>query len=369
MGRYFRDQAQVIRAIVILPNRVRIVFRCLCLCAVALVLVSCETISYYGQAAKGQASLLWARQSIDSLLKDTALDTETREKLELVLRVRDFALQQLQLDAGNSYLSYVELNRPYVLWNVFAAPEFSTQALNWCYPIAGCVSYRGYFSEAASIDFAQTLEQQSFDVYRGGVDAYSTLGWFNDPLNSAILRRSDQRLVALIFHELAHQKVYVAGDTSFNESFATFVEQEGLRRWYAAQQQEGIEQALATQAQIEAAFVALVLKYRDRLTTLYAQTMSDEHKRVEKTAVQSAMREEYARFRDQWNYTGYDRWFEGPLNNAQLATVASYNELVPTFAKLLDREQGDLSRFYKAVQELAAMPYEARTELLSQAAL
>ncbi len=369
MGRYFRDQAQAIRAIVTSQSSVSTAIRCLGLCAIAALLVSCETVSYYGQAAKGQVSLLWARQSIDALLADAALDSETRQKLELVLLARDFAEQHLQLDAGDSYLSYVELDRPYVLWNVFAAPEFSTQAVNWCYPIAGCVSYRGYFSESASIDFAQNLMQQSYDVYRGGVDAYSTLGWFNDPLNSAILRRSEQRLVALIFHELAHQKVYVAGDTRFNESFATFVEQEGLRRWYAANSQEGIDQALATQAKIEAAFVALVLKYRDQLTTLYGRAMSDEQMRAEKEAVQSAMREEYAQFRQEWDYTGYDRWFEGPLNNAQLATVASYNELVPAFVQLLAQAQGDLPRFYKAVQEIAALPYEARDALLRESSL
>jgi len=301
-----------------------------------------------------------------TLLADPSLDGETRQKLELVLEVRDFAERELSLQAGDSYLTYVELGRPYVLWNVFAAPEFSTQAVNWCYPIAGCVSYRGYFSEAAAIDFADKLSQQSFDVYRGGVDAYSTLGWFNDPLNSAILRRSQQRLVALIFHELAHQKVYVAGDTTFNESFATFVEQEGLRRWYEKNSGAGIDQSLAKQTQVEMAFVALVLKYRDRLAQLYEQSISDTQMRAEKAAVQDAMREEYAQFRQKWDYAGYDRWFAGPLNNAQLATVASYNELVPAFAQLLARQEGDLARFFEAVQAIAALPYEARSELLRE---
>ena len=340
--------------------------RCLCLLAMTLVLVSCETISYYGQAAKGQVSLLWARQSIASILKEDSLASETRRKLELVLRVREFAEQQLLLDAGDSYLSYVQLNRPYVLWNVFAAPEFSTQAINWCYPIAGCVSYRGYFSEQAAARSADALSQQSYDVYVGGVDAYSTLGWFNDPLNSAILRRSDQRLIALVFHELAHQKLYVAGDTRFNESFATFVEQEGLRRWYLAHAQTDLEQALEKEAKIEEAFVAMVLKYRDQLNALYSQSISEERMRERKAAVQTAMREEYAQFRTDWDYAGYDRWFAGPLNNAQLSTVASYNELVPAFAQILVQEQGDLSRFYRAVLELAELPYEARSELLGQ---
>lgn len=345
------------------------IVRGLGLFTISAVLVSCQTISYYGQAAQGQLSLLWARESIAALINDDTLASDTRRKLQLVLQVRDFAQQQLDLDAGDSYLSYVELNRSFVLWNVFAAPEFSTEAVNWCYPIAGCVSYRGYFSEAAATRFAQDLSKQSYDVFRGGVDAYSTLGWFNDPLNSAILRRSDQRLIALVFHELAHQKVYVAGDTPFNESFATFVEQEGLRRWYAAHSEDVIDEALMAEAKIEAAFVALVLKYRDQLTTLYARSISETQMRAEKVAVQQAMREEYASFRTAWDYTGYDRWFEGPLNNAQLSTVASYNALVPAFAQLLAQEQGDLSGFYKAVQEIASLPFEARSDLLGQPVL
>jgi len=346
-----------------------LLLRGLCLAAVSVLLVSCETISYYGQAAKGQVSLLWARESIESLLSDETLTSEKRSKLELVLEVRQFAQQHLLLEAGNSYLSYVELNRPFVLWNVFAAPEFSTQASNWCYPIAGCVSYRGYFSEAAATQFAAQLSAQSYDVYLGGVDAYSTLGWFNDPLNSAILRRSEQRLIALVFHELAHQKVYIPGDTSFNESFATFVEQEGLRRWYSAHSQPGVDEDLIQEARIESAFVALVLKYRRQLTQLYEQGIVQEEMRDAKAAVQELMREEYAQFRQDWDYTAYDRWFDGPLNNAQLSTVASYNELVPVFAQLLAQEQGDLTRFYEAVQVLANLPHEARSALLSELTL
>ncbi|MGJ8689122.1 MAG: aminopeptidase [Gammaproteobacteria bacterium] len=343
--------------------------RSLCFAAMLVLLVSCETISYYGQAAKGQVSLLWARESIESLLNDDNLSSDKRSKLELVLEVRQFAQQHLFLDAGNSYLSYVELNRPFVLWNVFAAPEFSTQASNWCYPIAGCVSYRGYFAQASATQFAAQLSAQSYDVYLGGVDAYSTLGWFNDPLNSAILRRSEQRLIALVFHELAHQKLYIPGDTSFNESFATFVEQEGLRRWYSAHAQTGFDEDLIQEARIEEAFVALVLKYRRELAKLYEQDIAQEQMRDAKAGIQELLREEYAQFRQDWDYTGYDRWFDGPLNNAQLSTVASYNELVPVFAQILAQEQGDLTRFYEAVQVLANLPHEARSALLSELTL
>lgn len=329
-------------------------------------LVSCETVSYYGQAATGQLSLLLGRQQIDSLLQTPDLDAETRRKLQLVLDVRDFAAQELQLQAGDSYLSFTALEQPYVLWNVFAAPEFSTEPTQWCYPIAGCVSYRGYFREDAAQRFAADLTRQGLDVYSGGVDAYSTLGWFDDPLTSAVLRRPDHRLVGLLFHEIAHQRLYLPGDTMFNESFATFVEQEGLRRWLERHPQGGLGEHMARENRMQEAFVALVTTHRDALTTLYAQALTTEEKRVGKQAVQDALRAEYAQLRETWGYTGYDRWFAGPLNNAQLATVASYNALVPFFERMLADAGGDLARFYREVEAVMVLPAAEREPLLQR---
>lgn len=323
-------------------------------------LVSCETIHYYGQAAKGQMSLLMGREQIASLLQASDLDEETRRKLQLVLDVREFAARELLLSAGDSYLSYTPLQQPYVLWNVFAAPEFSTEPVQWCYPIAGCVSYRGYFREEAAQRYVASLSAQGLDVYSGGVDAYSTLGWFNDPLTSAVLRRPDHRLVALLFHELAHQRVYLPGDTMFNESFATFVEQEGLRRWLQEHPQGGMDEQIVQENRMQEAFVALVSRHRDSLGMLYAQPLSEDGKRAGKLAIQETLREDYARLRAEWNYTGYDRWFAGPLNNAQLATVASYNALVPFFADLLAQAQGDLARFYTQVEAFTLLPAAER---------
>lgn len=330
---------------------------------IAGLLVSCESVSYYGQAARGQVSLLLGRQSIAALLQSSELDDETHRKLQLVLEVRDFAAQELLLDAGDSYLSYTTLAQPFVLWNVFAAPEFSTEPTQWCYPIAGCVSYRGYFREDAAQHFADSLTDRGLDVYSGGVDAYSTLGWFADPLTSAVLRRPDHRLAALLFHELAHQRLYLPGDTMFNESFATFVEQEGLRRWLARHPQAGLSEQIARENRMQEAFVALVSRHRESLSTLYAQPLPEGEMRAGKLAVQQALRDDYARLREEWAYTGYDRWFAGPLNNAQLATVASYNALVPFFADLLTQVQGDLARFYEEVEvitRLSAVEREAR---------
>jgi len=327
-------------------------------------LVSCETVGYYGQAAKGQMSLLLGRERIDSLLRAPDVDPETRRKLQLVLDVREFAARELLLDPGDSYLSYTALKQSYVLWNVFAAPEFSTEPTQWCYPIAGCVSYRGYFREDAAQRFAASLSAQGLDVYSGGVDAYSTLGWFDDPLTSAVLRRPDHRLAALLFHELAHQRLYVPGDTMFNESYATFVEQEGLRRWLEINPQGGVSELIAREARMQEAFVALVSEHRDFLRTLYSQPLDEVQMRAGKQAIQEAMRAEYARLREEWDYTGYDRWFAGPLNNAQLATVASYNALVPFFASMLAQAEGDMARFHADVEAFTRLPATEREALL-----
>lgn len=347
----------------------RLLSRVLLATLVLFLLISCETISYYGQAAKGQLSLLMGRKEIQSLLNNEALTQETHRKLALILEAREFAKDNLFLEPGNSYLSYVELDRPYVVWNVFAAPEFSTRAQTWCFPIAGCVSYRGYFSEHRAREFADSLEREQLDVYSGGVDAYSTLGWFDDPLTSAVLRRSDHGLVILLFHELAHRRVYLPGDTTFNESFATFVEQEGLRRWLQLHPQEGLMDQLEREALIDQAFVALVSHYRERLDALYEEPLDANAMRIEKTLVQDALREEYKGFREEWDYRGYDRWFEGPLNNAQLGSVGSYNDLVPSFARLLEKSEGDLARFYAEVSELSKLGAEQRAILLSEAGL
>ncbi len=328
------------------------------------ILSACETIGYYGQAAKGQISLLLDRRRIDSLLVEDGLEETTRRKLELVLSARQFAEESLLLPAGRSYLSYVDLQRPYVLWNVFAATEFSTTPVSWCYPIAGCVSYRGFFSEQRAQRFAADRQREGLEVYSGGVGAYSTLGWFADPLTSSVLRRADHRLVALLFHELSHQLIYLPGDTTFNESFATFVEQEGLRRWLVAFPQAGMAAQIAAEETMQSQFVSLVSDYRDRFAALYETEMPEQQMRKEKAALQQLLRDDYSVRRSEWNYTGYDRWFDGPLNNAQLATVGSYNDLVPGFAALLNEEKGDLALFYIRVRELAALPKAQRDALL-----
>lgn len=342
--------------------------RSLVLLLVPVLLVSCETVSYYGQAARGQLSLLHGREDIEQLLADSSLDAQTRAKLQQVQQALDFAEHSLQLPSGGSYRSFTALDRPYVVWNVFAASEFSVEPTQWCYPIAGCVSYRGYFSEQGAQRYAERLRAQGLEVYSGGVDAYSTLGWFNDPLTSAVLRRPDHRLVALLFHELAHQRLYVPGDTEFNESFASFVEQEGLRRWLAQQGQGDatLLAQIARENQLQEEFVQLVSAHREALRTLYGSDVPQTQMREGKQALQEQLRLDYQRWRATTSYTGYDRWFEGPLNNAQLATVASYNALVPFFADLLAQKRGDLPAFYAEVAALAELPAQERAQRLGR---
>ncbi len=334
--------------------------------ALSVLLISCETVSYYSQAARGQLKILTARQSISEVLGDESVSDEVKRKLGLAVTLKQFAVNELELPATDNFESYVELNKEHVVWNVFAAPEFSLSPVNWCYPIAGCVTYRGYFDEDDALHYANSLQQKGFDVYTGGVDAYSTLGWFKDPLLSTVMNRADYQLAGLIFHELAHQVVYLKGDTTFNESFATTVEREGVRRWLQSIEQTAML-AKAEQDQVrQAEFLQLVLSYQDLFDGLYQQEKSDAVKRSEKQTLQQAMRADYLKLKEQWEgYAGYDNWIYDSLNNAQLSTVVSYNSLVPFFDSELEKVNGNLEAFYKRVAELAAMGSAQRQELIS----
>lgn len=337
----------------------------LLLLLVSALLMSCETLSYYSQAVRGQMAIVFAREDIQKLLQHEDLEPELAGRFREVLALRDFAEHSLHLPVGEHYSTYVDVGREHVVWNVFAAPEFSTDPLNWCYPVAGCVSYRGYFSEQGASRFASRLEAEGYDVYTGGVDAYSTLGWFEDSLLNTVLNRESYQLAGLIFHELAHQLVYVPGDTTFNESFATAVERAGVSRWLQTSGR-GEQLAIAELDQMrQRQFVALVSNYRERFSGLYEEPITESEMRREKQRLQDALRQDYAVLRQGWDgYAGYDAWFNRSLNNAQLSTVSSYNDLVPFFESLLVEEQGDLQAFYARVRDIAALDSEARDALV-----
>lgn len=334
--------------------------------SIAALLVSCETINYYSQAARGQLAILSGREDIERLLIDPELSAEMRDKFIAVLAIRDFAQDALHLPVDNNYLTYVDVGRDHVVWNVFAAPEFSIEPLNWCYPIAGCVSYRGYFSEEAALRYADKLAAQNFDVYTGGVDAYSTLGWFDDSLLSTVADRPDYQLAALIFHELAHQVAYLPGDTTFNESFATAVERVGLRRWLTSVEHMDLLELAEIDRARQEQFVGLIARYREQLEALYQEESSADSKRLRKSLVQDALRADYDLLKQQWDgYSGYDTWFSGSLNNAQISTVSSYNELVPFFDSVLASVDGNLQPFYAEVKRIAELDAEEREAMIS----
>ena len=332
----------------------------------AIVLVSCETVGYYSQAARGQLTIVFAREDIQHLIERPDLSQELAGKFAKVMDIREFAESELGLPVGGNYSSYVDVEREHVVWNVFAAPEFSVDPVNWCYPIAGCVAYRGYFSQQSALSYAAKLEEDGFDVYTGGVDAYSTLGWFEDSLLSTVLNRADYQLAGLIFHELAHQLVYLPGDTTFNESFATAVEREGVRRWLTKSNKDFNIDAALLDYDRQQQFVDLVGGYRDRFESLYQLEINESSMRSQKLELQQTLREEYAVLKQQWQgYEGYDGWFSRSLNNAQLSTVASYNDLLPFFAAVFEQSNQDFSTFYAEVSRLADLPEQERDELVA----
>lgn len=331
----------------------------------SILLVSCEAVGYYSQAARGQLTIVFGREDIQRLMEQGDLSDELVERFSQVMDIREFAEQQLSLPVGKNYSSYVDVQREHVVWNVFAAPEFSVDPVNWCYPIAGCVSYRGYFSEQSALLYASQLEEEGFDVYTGGVDAYSTLGWFEDSLLSTVLNRPDYQLAGLIFHELAHQLVYLPGDTTFNESFATAVEREGVRRWLAENNDVATIDAALVDYDRQQQFVELISGYRDRFESVYQQDVTEASMRSQKLELQESLREEYNALKRQWqDYGGYDGWFSRSLNNAQLSTVASYNDLLPFFRELFAQSGQDFSQFYAEAKRISELPESARDELI-----
>jgi predicted aminopeptidase len=327
----------------------------------------CSTFSYYGQAVVGHLDVVSRTQPIEARLADPATPPELRAQLARALEIREFATRELGLPDNGSYRAYADLGRPYVVWNVFAAPEFSVEPRQSCFPVVGCVSYRGYYAKGDAEAFASGLRAEGYDVFVYGVPAYSTLGWFDDPVLNTFVRYPDAELARLVFHELAHQLVYVKGDTMFNESFAVAVEEEGVRRWLERHGDEASRATYAAMRARRAEFVRLVLDYRARLEAFYREPLTDEAKRAGKARLLAQMEADYRALKAQrWGgWAGYDRWFEKGVNNAQLASVATYEELVPAFRALLAREGGDLGRFYAEVRRLAQLEPGAREAALA----
>jgi predicted aminopeptidase len=331
---------------------------------VALVLLGgCSSVNYYDQLVSGQLQLLRARQPVTEVIADPTRSPRLRQMLEHSQQARTFASRQLHLPDNRSYRLYADLGRPYVVWNVFATGEFSLEPITHCFPIAGCVAYRGYYSVGGARGAAALQRQAGQDVYVSGVEAYSTLGWFDDPILSSMLGWGDERLATLIFHELAHQQFYVKDDSEFNESFASFVEQEGTRQWRAAR---GLPAERLSQSKQRDQFTRLVLDTRERLKRLYSQPLNAEQMREGKAAEFETLRNNYRALRDtQWaGDKRYDAWINAPLNNAKLLPFGLYDQWVPAFAALFKQVDGDWAAFYAAVERLGGLPMAERKTAL-----
>jgi predicted aminopeptidase len=328
----------------------------------SLVLLCASSSGCYElQAVDGQVRLLLERRPIAAVIGDPATPAKIRAQLEEVAQIRDFASRALGLPDNGSYRSYADVGRDYVVWNVFAAPEFSVEPKQWCFPFVGCVAYRGYFKESAARAYGERLRREGLDVRVGGVAAYSTLGHFDDPVLSSMLGWDDVELAAIIFHELTHQLLYVPGDVSFNEALATLIEQQGVRRWLTAQGRSADLDAYELEQRRYEEVVDLIVQARAGLAALYASDLPSAQKRESKRAAFSALREAYARRQAQWGaHAPLQSWFRPDVNNADLVSISTYESCVPGFARMLVRADGRLPEFFAAVRALAKLPQAQR---------
>jgi predicted aminopeptidase len=338
-------------------------FARLLIAAGTLPLGACSTMGYYAHLAHGEYALLAARKPVERVIADPATDAQLKARLELAQEARAFASDALKLPRNRSYTRYADLHRPYATWNVFAAPEFSLDPVRHCFPFAGCVAYRGYYDREHAEAEARRLQTQGYETWIGGAAAYSTLGWFADPILNTMLRWGDDELVGTIFHELAHQQLYVQDDTEFNESFATFVQREGLRQWRAAR---GLPASDPVEQAHTEAFDALVASARERLRQLYASGLPTEQMRARKREEIERLRGDYFRLRDsEWGgKAGYDDWIKADINNAKLLPFGLYHHWVGAFAALYAQHDGDWVAFYAGAVRIAREGKTARTEEL-----
>jgi len=325
-------------------------------------LCGCGSIRYYAQAIDGHFDVMGRRIPIDDLVTAHGTPAELKRKLRLVSEAREFASAELGLPSNKSYTSYADLDRDYVVWNVFATPELSLEPIPSCFVFVGCLSYRGFFSASQANQFASELRENGHDVFVGGVAAYSTLGWFDDPILSTMLLWDDQRLIEVMFHELAHQLIYVDDDTVFNESFATAVAEIGIDRWNA----KDVNQKPIADRSRRREFNNLLLSYRTQLANTYAADVDDTEKRKLKSQLFQELSVSYQDLKQKWaGYGGYDAWMAVDLNNAKIASVATYHDYVPAFQSILQSVDFDLHQFYSIVRSISVLTKSQRQRCLA----
>ncbi|TVO78475.1 aminopeptidase [Sedimenticola selenatireducens] len=329
-----------------------------------LVLQGCSSLSYYSQSIGGHLQLMGQRRPIVAVLQDPETPDSLKQQLAAIKQIRDFASDSLALPDNDSYRSYADLERDAVVWSVVAAPQFSMQPKQWCYLVIGCASYRGYFSRQSADLYADELRAQGLDVAVEPVPAYSTLGWFDDPLPSTIVGWSSPRIAGLIFHELAHQQLYVKDDSAFNEAFAGFVEEVGVVKWLEDQDAQRLEQWQRSQ-QREQQFIGLLLETRKQLQVLFDQAWTPDQMQQRKATLYQSLRERYESLKKTWEgYSGFDGWFDRDLNNAHLVSIATYEQWKPALKQLLIEADGQLPAFYQACRSLGLLSEEERRKRL-----
>lgn len=337
------------------------------LISIPLLLLSCgcADFGYYWHNASGHLGIMQQRVDIDTLLADAETDSHLRERLQLVQEIRQFSVERLDQPDNGSYSSYVQLQQPYVILNLFAAPEFSIQLQQWCYPIIGCASYRGYYDEARLLEYVDEIEAQGLETYIGRVPAYSTLGWFDDPVLSSFIDWPDYRLAGLMFHELTHQRIYVDDDTTFNESLASAVQQVGTQLWLQAKQMRAAEQEFSRWLSYRGEVIALITQTRRQLGELYSGDLTDADKRVQKALLLQQARELHSKIAARYGINkGFTAWFAADLNNARIGSVVAYSSRVDAFVRMLAAHDDDFTLFYAYVDRLAELDRAERESCL-----
>ena len=333
----------------------------------ALTVSACSSFGYYLDLMAGHSELLEQRKPVADILADKETKPKLRKLLKTSQKIRDFASKELHLPENDSYRQYVDLKRPYAVWNVVAAEEFSVKPKKWCFLIVGCLSYRGYYSKEEATAYADELKVQGYDIYVAGAKAYSTLGWFDDPLLNTMMYKSETHRAGIIFHELAHQVVYIDNDSAFNEAFATTVEEEGIRKWLTRNGKNNKYEEYLLDKQRDLQWNQLLQYTRNQLKEIYKLKISDKEKKLAKQQAFSSLQYNYQQLKNSWNgYNAYDKWMNQDLNNAHLLLVATYHDLVPTFKAMLKNENYNLKKFYVAVEQYGQLDKEKRNKQLLQ---
>lgn len=332
-------------------------------------LTACSTVGYIGHTASGHLGLMQKRQAITKLVEDQSVDLKQRKKLNNALRIREFASNTLNLPNNKSYTSYVDLQRDYVTWVVFAAPSLSLQAETWCFFIVGCVPYRGYFDIQKAERFAEQLKDEGLEVYIAPVPAYSTLGWFSDPLLSSMLNRGEVVTAEYIFHELAHQKVYIKNDSGFNEAFASAVGRLGVMAWLQAEEKSEVLDRYVKRIKEKEVLYRDIDHLRKNLAMIYDSSLSDKEKQAKKNTALTSYKKSITEKINTWGvFDVYESWLLKDINNAKLNALSTYQALIPEFVQLFNRCDKDFARFYKAVESLEKVAKDERVSSLARIA-